>query len=75
MTRGLGALARALETDDNANILSAPDLLTLDNAQAKIVVAQNVPFLTGEYAQATTTSGVVNPFQTIERKDVGLSRP
>ncbi len=73
VTRGLGALARALETDDNANILSAPDLLTLDNAQAKIVVAQNVPFLTGEYAQATTTSGVVNPFQTIERKDVGLT--
>ncbi len=73
VTYGLGALARALETDDNANILSAPDLLTLDNAQAKIVVAQNVPFLTGEYAQSTTTSGVVNPFQTIERKDVGLT--
>ena len=73
VTRGLGALARALETDDNANILSSPDLLTLDNAQAKIVVAQNVPFLTGEYAQSTTTSGVVNPFQTIERKDVGLT--
>ncbi len=73
VTYGLGALARALETDDNANILSSPDLLTLDNAQAKIVVAQNVPFLTGEYAQSTTTSGVVNPFQTIERKDVGLT--
>ncbi len=73
VTYGLGALARALETDDNANILSSPDLLTLDNAQAKIVVAQNVPFLTGSYAQATTTSGVVNPFQTIDRKDVGLT--
>ncbi len=73
VTYGLGALARALETDDDANILSAPDLLTLDNASAKIVVAQNVPFLTGQYAQSTTTSGVVNPFQTIERKDVGLT--
>ena len=73
VTRGLGALARALENDTHANILSSPDLLTLDNAEAKIVVAQNVPFLTGSYAQATTTTGTVNPFQTIERKDVGLT--
>jgi len=73
VTRGLGALARALETDANANILSSPNLLTLDNAEAKIVVAQNVPFLTGSFAQATTTTGAVNPFQTIERKDVGLT--
>ncbi len=70
---GLGGLARALETRNLANILSTPNLLTLDNAEAKIVVGQNVPFLTGSFAQATGTTGTVNPFQTIERKDVGLT--
>ncbi|HEY5683578.1 MAG TPA: type II secretion system secretin GspD [Sulfuricaulis sp.] len=71
--RGLGALARALEENNLGNIMSTPNLLTLDNAEAKIVVGQNVPFLTGSFSQATTTTGVVNPFQTIERKDVGLT--
>jgi len=73
--RGLGALARALETRGLANILSTPNLMTLDNAEAKIVVGQNVPFVTGSFAQATgtTTGAAVNPFQTIERKDVGLT--
>ncbi|MHB1587452.1 MAG: type II secretion system secretin GspD [Acidiferrobacteraceae bacterium] len=71
---GLGALARALEQDTDVNVLSTPDLLTLDNASAKIMVGQNVPFLTGSYAQAAGVPGApVNPFQTIERKDVGLS--
>ena len=72
----LTALARALESDVNANILSTPNLLTLDNEEAKIVIGKNVPFITGSYAQAasTTASGAaVNPFQTIERKDVGLT--
>ncbi len=67
----LALLARALETDDRTNILSTPNLLTLDNEQAKIVVAQNVPFITGQYAQTGSTT-TVTPFQTIERKDVGL---
>ena len=71
--RGLGALARALEGKNIANIMSTPNLLTLDNAEAKIVVGQNVPFLTGSYSQSTGTGGTVNPFQTIERKDVGLT--
>ncbi len=71
--RGLGALARALEEKNIANIMSTPNLLTLDNAEAKIVVGQNVPFLTGSFSQATSTTGAVNPFQTIERKDVGLT--
>ncbi len=73
--RGLGALARALESRGLANILSTPNLMTLDNAEAKIVVGQNVPFVTGSFAQATgtTAGGAVNPFQTIERKDVGLT--
>ena len=67
----LALLARALETDNSTNILSTPNLLTLDNEQAKIVVAQNVPFITGQYAQTGLTT-TVTPFQTIERKDVGL---
>jgi general secretion pathway protein D len=68
----LGMLARALETDSNANILSSPNLLTLDNEEAKIVVGQNVPFITGQYAQ-TGNATTATPFQTIERKDVGLT--
>jgi len=65
----LGMLARALESDANANILSTPNLLTMDNEEAKIVVGQNVPFITGQYTTTTTPS----PFQTIERRDVGLT--
>ena len=68
----LGMLAHALETDTNANILSAPNLMTLDNEEAKIVVGQNVPFVTGSYAQ-TGSATTATPFQTIERKDVGLT--
>jgi general secretion pathway protein D len=73
--RGLGALARALETRGLGHILSTPNLMTMDNAEAKIVVGQNVPFVTGSFAQATgaATGAAVNPFQTIERKDVGLT--
>jgi general secretion pathway protein D len=68
----LGVLARALETDANANILSTPNLLTLDNEEAKIIIGQNVPFITGSYAQ-TGSAATATPFQTIERKDVGLT--
>ncbi len=74
VTRGIGGLARALETRNMANILSTPNLLTLDNAEAKIVVGQNVPFLTGSFTQAGgAAGGGINPFQTVERKDVGLT--
>ena len=73
-TRGLGGLARALESNAEANVLSTPNMVMLDNAEAKIVVGQNVPFVTGSYAQAAGATGAgVNPFQTIERKDVGLT--
>ncbi|MHB8623480.1 MAG: type II secretion system secretin GspD [Sulfuricaulis sp.] len=71
--RSLGALASALDETSDTNILSMPNLLTLDNEEAKIVVGENVPFVTGSFAQATTTTGTVNPFQTIERQDVGLT--
>jgi general secretion pathway protein D len=70
----LAALARFLETNAEGNILSTPNLLTLDNEEAKIVIGQNVPFVTGQFTNAGTgTAGTVNPFQTIERKDVGLT--
>ncbi len=67
----LGLLVRALETDGNANILSTPTLLTLDNEEAEIVIGQNVPFITGQYA-LSGGSTTPTPFQTIERQDVGL---
>jgi general secretion pathway protein D len=69
----LGALARFLQTDGDSNVLSTPNLLTLDNEEAKIVIGQNVPFVTGQYTANNSSSGAVNPFQTIERKDVGLT--
>ena len=70
----LGFLANFLESTGAGNILSTPNLLTLDNEEAKIVIGQNVPFVTGQYANtAASAGGVVNPFQTIERKDVGLT--
>jgi len=67
----LGALAQALSSTSGTNILSTPNLVTLDNEEAKIVVGQNVPFVTGSYT--TTGTGTTSPFQTIERKDVGIT--
>ena len=69
----LGALANFLETQTGANVLSTPNLVALDNEEAKIVVGSNVPFVTGSFASATTATGTVNPFQTVDRKDVGLT--
>jgi len=68
----IGALARFLETKTDANVLATPNMVSLDNEEAKIVVGQNVPFLTGSFSN-TGGNGAVNPFQTIERKDVGLT--
>ena len=70
----LGALANFLQTTGNGNVLSTPNLLTLDNEEARIVIGQNVPFVTGQFTTgAVGAGGAVNPFQTIERKDVGLT--
>jgi general secretion pathway protein D len=69
----LGFLARALEANGDGNVLSTPNLLTLDNEEAKIVIGQNVPFVTGQFTNTGATTAAVNPFQTIERKDVGLT--
>ncbi|WP_165497339.1 type II secretion system secretin GspD [Phytopseudomonas dryadis] len=67
----LRALIKALSTDDSMNILSTPNLVTLDNEEGKIVVGQNVPFVTGSSTSASNPS--TNPFQTIERQDVGIT--
>jgi general secretion pathway protein D len=71
----LGFLANFLETSGTGNVLSTPNLLTLDNEEAKIVIGENVPFITGQFSNtgSGSTGGSVNPFQTIERKDVGLT--
>jgi general secretion pathway protein D len=72
----LGFLARFLQQTGDGNILSTPNLLTLDNEEAKIVIGQNVPFVTGQFTNTgsgSSANGSVNPFQTIERKDVGLT--
>jgi general secretion pathway protein D len=67
----LGALAKFLETNADGNVLSTPNLISLDNEEAKIVIGQNVPFVTGSFT--STGTGTTSPFQTIERKDVGLT--
>jgi general secretion pathway protein D len=69
---GLGAIAHALETDGNANVLSTPNMLTLDNELSTIKVGQNVPIISGQFT--TSVGGAnANPFQTIDRRDVGLT--
>ena len=69
----LGLLGRLLESNGDGNILSTPNLLTLDNEEARIVIGQNVPFVTGSFTNTGGNNGSVNPFQTVERKDVGLT--
>jgi general secretion pathway protein D len=69
----LSAIANFFESTGDGNVLSTPNLLTLDNEEAKIVIGENVPFLTGQFTNTGASSGSVNPFQTIERKDVGLT--
>lgn len=67
------AVLSALQENIDANILSTPSLLTLDNEEASIVVGQNVPFKTGSYTQTGNSSSVSSPFQTIQRNNVGLT--
>ncbi|HKO67819.1 MAG TPA: type II secretion system secretin GspD [Burkholderiaceae bacterium] len=67
----LAFLARALATSADANILSTPTIQTLDNEEAKFLVGQNIPLITGSFT-STGGAGAVNPFQTFERRDIGL---
>jgi general secretion pathway protein D len=70
-TYGLAAIARFLQSQTNTNIVSTPNLITLDNEEAKIIVGSNVPFITGQFTNTGTAT--TNPFQTVERKDVGIT--
>ena len=72
-TYGLAAIARLLQTQANTNIASTPNLITLDNEEAKIVVGSNVPFVTGQFTNTGGAGALTSPFQTIERKDVGIT--
>jgi general secretion pathway protein D len=69
----LAAIARMLQSQTNVNVVSTPNLITLDNEEAKIIVGSNVPFVTGSFTSTGAAAGSVNPFQTIERKDVGIT--
>lgn len=69
--RFYGAILQALDSTTNANLLSMPSILTLDNEKASILVGQNVPFVTGSYTTSGNSS--TNPFQTIDRKDIGIN--
>ena len=66
-------ILNALDSQGNANILSTPSLLTLDNEEAFITVGQQVPFVTGSYTNTGAANGVANPFQTIQRENVGVT--
>jgi general secretion pathway protein D len=68
------ALIRALEGTGNTNIIATPSVMTLDNEEAEIKVAQEVPFVTGQYTNqgVSNATGQVNPFQTIQREEVGI---
>jgi general secretion pathway protein D len=66
-------LVQALEGDSRTNILSKPSITTLDNEEAELSVGQQVPFLTGSFSNTGANTGAVNPFQTIQRQDVGLN--
>ncbi len=66
-------ILRALLSDSDTNVLSTPSIMTMDNEEAEIKVGQEVPFLTGQFTNTGAAQGSVNPFQTIERKDVGLT--
>ncbi|HHB92207.1 MAG TPA: type II secretion system protein GspD [Thioploca sp.] len=67
-----GLLLQALDSDTDSNVLSTPSLLTLDNQEAEIVVGQNVPFVTGQYNNTGAINNIGNPFQTIQREDIGI---
>lgn len=65
------AMLRALRSDDNSNIIATPSAVTMDNQEAQIKVAQEVPFRTGSFTNTGGTNGSVNPFTTIQRQEVG----
>lgn len=71
--KGIVGLISAITTSTSTRLLSTPSIMTLNNQEAEIVVAQNVPFVTGSFSTVGDTTLPENPFQTIERQDVGLT--
>ena len=67
------AVIRALQSDADNNIMGMPTLVTMDNEEAQIQVGQEVPFVTGSFTDTGTAGGALNPFQTVERQQVGLT--
>src|SRR6185295_20263650 len=67
------AMIRALQGDSNTNLIATPSAVTMDNQEAQLKVAQEVPFITGSYASTGTggNNGEVNPFTTVQRQEVG----
>lgn len=65
------AMIRALQGDSNTNLISTPSAVTMDNQEAQIKVAQEVPFITGQYTNTGSGQGDVNPFTTVQRQEVG----
>ncbi len=66
------AMLRAIRSDTDDNIIATPSAVTMDNQEAELKVAQEVPFITGQFTNTTAvTGGTVNPFQTIQREEVG----
>jgi general secretion pathway protein D len=66
------AMVRAIRGDTNTNVVATPSAVTMDNQEAELKVAQEVPFVTGQFTNTTAvTGGTVNPFQTIQRQEVG----
>ena len=66
------AILRALEGDADTNIISTPSVVTTDNEEATLNVGQEVPFVTGSYSNTGNAGGAVNPFQTIQRQQIGV---
>ena len=66
------AVLRAIRNDSDTNIIATPSIVTLDNQEAQIKVAQEVPFITGQYTNTGGTDGALNPFQTVQREEVGI---
>ncbi|MGC1497764.1 MAG: type II secretion system secretin GspD [Sulfitobacter sp.] len=71
--KGIAGLLTAISSTTSTRLLSTPSIMTLNNQEAEIVVAQNVPFVTGSFSQVGESNQPDNPFQTIERQDVGLT--
>jgi general secretion pathway protein D len=65
------AMVRAIRNDADTNVIATPSTMTMDNQEAEIKVAQEIPFITGSFTNTGATNGATNPFQTVQRQEVG----